>query len=174
MVSDFMGGSRDGSAGELKAIVEASIWDIPYRSLSLPYTDTQRDKYIKLQTLLHFLCLLLWLLGMTRLPAQARILWTQWLYNIKVFLQTSRAGFLRHTCRLPALLNCSPRHKHLQLMPKQVCVQLQLPHLQWPLQPGQGFAGVDCDYGHAPQVSLSSGLKDRRGSLGWDSEVCVF
>lgn len=58
-----MGGGGDGSAGGLKAIVEASISDIPYQSLSLPYTDTEgqvhkaADFYIF--SLLHFLCLLL-------------------------------------------------------------------------------------------------------------------
>lgn len=44
-----MRGGEDGFACGLKAIVEASISDIPYQSLSLPHTDTQRDKYIKLQ-----------------------------------------------------------------------------------------------------------------------------
>lgn len=178
-----MGGGKDGFACGLKAIAEASISDIPYQSLSLLHTDTQRDKYIKLQTfifsLLHFLCLLLWLLGMTRLPAQAKDSLDTITIKYKGVLANKQQGWISKPWKsskrhLPALLNCSPRHKHLQLMPKQVCVQLQLPHLQWLLQPEQGFAGVDCDYGHAPQVSLSSGLKDRRGSLGWDSEVCVL
>lgn len=66
---------------------------------------------------------------------------------------------------LPALLNCSPRHTHLHLMPKQVCVQLQLPHLQSSFQPGQGFVAVDCDCEHAPLASLSGDLKKQNKNM---------
>lgn len=112
-------------------------------------------------------------------PWQNDVLETLWYHEFpSLFLSQMRTvvRFLEYESSKqdkysPVLLNCFPKHIHLQLMPKQVCVQLQLPHLRWPLQPGQGSVVVDCDCEHALLAGLSNDLKIAGEIDGWHSIV---